>query len=212
MSGSSTRKEDTLAIGESTVRVLGTIHGLNREGQRVRAAFEEFRPTCLAVGIPAEDFEILGTCKERELDFETSEDQDYFFDCLATFGEVRVPPPDLIAAFVLSQEHGVPLEPLDMDDDVYAQLFTESVSLLGLLRGSRKSRRARKRGFAADSPETFVMEWDNHVNSTKQFREVERKRECHMADRLFELTQRYHRILAVIPYPRYDGVVSRLRH
>ncbi|MDD3492429.1 MAG: hypothetical protein PHU95_01125 [Candidatus Thermoplasmatota archaeon] len=213
MSSPAGRKEETVVVGASTLRLLGTIHGLKREGQRVRAAFEEFGPDCLAVGIPREDVETLGACsaeKSGDVEFETSEEQDYFFDCLATFGEVRVPPPDLVAAYLLSREKGVPLEALDMDDDRYAQVFTDHVSLLGLLRVSRKNRRVQKRGLAADSPEAFVLEWDSKVNATKQFRAVEAERERHMAHRLFELAQRYPRILALLPYPRYDGVLSHL--
>lgn len=213
MSSSVGRKEETLLIAHSTLRLLGTIHGLKREGQRVRAACEDFGPDCLAVGIPREDVETLSACStggDKAVEFQTSDEQDYFFDCLATFGEVRVPPPDLVSAYLLSQERGLPLEALDMDDDRYAQIFTDHVSLLGLLRVSRKNRKARKRGFAAESPEAFVMEWDNRVNATKPFRAVEAERERHMAHRLVELTQRYQRILALLPYPRYDGVRSHL--
>jgi hypothetical protein len=204
------KKEKTLIVNKSMIRLLGTVHGLKREGERVKAAFQEYQPDCIAVGIPLEDLETLESCTVKEVDFVTSEDQNYYFDCLASFGEVRVPPADLTATFLLSKEYCLPLEALDVGDDQYAQLFTKNVSIVGLLLASRKNKKVRKQGLVAENPEAFALEWDNYNNATKPFQAIEKAREQHMADRLFEVSQQYERILAVLPYPRFDGILKHL--
>jgi pheromone shutdown protein TraB len=209
-SASNHKKDKTLIVNESRLRLLGTIHGLKREGERVRAIFNDVMPDCLAVGIPEEDITTLETCKSEEIDFETTEDQAYYFDCLTTFGEVRIPPADLVAAYSLAEEYNLPLKALDISDKQYAQLFTNKVSILGLLRASHKNKKIRKQGFIAENAEAFALKWDEYINTTTQFQAIEQERERHMADRAFELTQQYERVLAVLPYPRFDGILQHL--
>jgi pheromone shutdown protein TraB len=189
---------------------LGTVHGLKSEGERVRAAFDDVHPNCLAVGIPKEDIETLKACTSGEIDFEPSEYQIRYFNCLTTFGEVRIPPADLVAAYLLAEEYNVPLETLDLGDEQYAQLFTKNISILGLLRSSRKNKKAWKQEFLAENPEAFAIEWDKFINASKQFKTIEKERERHMAERLFEVAKQYDRILAVLPYPRFDGILEYL--
>lgn len=204
------KKDKTLTINGSTLRLLGTVHGLRREGERVRAAFDDMQPDSLAVGIPEEDIKTLDSCTSKEINFETSEEQKYYFDYLSTFGEVCIPPADLVAAYLLAKENNLPLEALDIGDERYAHLFTKKVSILGLLRVSHKNKKAQKRGFSAESPEAFSLEWNEHINATKQFHAIETAQKRHMADRLFQITQQYDRILAVLPYPQFDGVLEHL--
>ena len=204
------KKDKTILINESTLRLLGTVHGLRREGERVRAAFEDMQPDIIAVGIPEEDIKTLDSCISEEINFEASEEQKYYFDYLSTFGEVCIPPTDLVVAHLLAKENNLPLEALDIDDEKYAYLFTKKVSILGLLRMTHKTKKERKRGFSAKSPEAFSLEWNEHINATKQLQDIKTAQQQHMADRLFEITQQYGRILAVLPFPQFEGVLEHL--
>ncbi|MFO8133589.1 MAG: hypothetical protein R6U10_06650 [Thermoplasmatota archaeon] len=205
------KKDVSLRVRHARIRLLGVVHGLEREGRRVREAFLAFEPDCCAVGIPGEDVETLRQCHgDENPDFDTTPEREAFFQRLATYGTVVVPPAGLVAAMTLADERDVALEPIDMDDEEYASLFTDEMSLLGLMFNQWKNRRAEKKSFDAGSAEEFVLAWDGMVNATRSFRSIKRAQEKHMVDRLWGLAGRHSRILAVVPIERFDGVASGL--
>jgi len=203
------KKERTVMIKNCTICMLGVIHGLEREGERVKSAFKRVKPDCIAVGIPKEDVATLKKCIEEETDFEITPYQEYFFECLSSYGKVSIPPKDLITAYNLSLKEGIPLEPIDMDDEEYANVFTENVSLLSILKSSRRMKKLSKKKFFAQKAEEFVEEWEKWMH-TKSFYVVENAREEKMASRLFLLAGKHKRILALIPYQRFDGVLEKI--
>lgn len=203
------KKEKTIVIKNCTICMLGVIHGLEKEGERVKYAFKRIKPDCIAVGIPKEDIDTLKKCIEEETEFEITPYQEYFFECLSSYGKVSIPPKDLLIAYNLSVKEDIPLEPIDMDDEEYATVFTENVSLLSILRTSRKMKKLAKKKFFAQKAEEFVEEWEKWM-CTKSFYVVENAREEKMASRLFSLANRHKKILAVIPYQRFDGVLQKM--
>ncbi len=205
------KKDVSLRVRHASIRLLGVVHGLEREGKRVREAFLSFEPDCCAVGIPEEDVETLRQCHGDETAaFDTTPERDIFFQQLATYGSVAVPPADLVAAMTLADEHDVALEAIDLNDEEYASLFTDEMSLLGLMFNRWRNRRAEKKSFDAGSAEDFVLEWDGMFNATRSFRGIKRAQEKHMTDRLWGLAGRHSRILAVVPIERFDGVADGL--
>lgn len=211
----SMKKDTSIRTRHATIRLLGVVHGLEREGKRVRQAFRGFEPDCCAIGIPEEDIETLRQCHDQDpedMDFEMTPGRETFFQQLATYGTVTVPPADLVAATTMADEEEVALEAIDLNDEEYATLFTDQLSLLGLIHNRWKNRRAKKKTFAAASAEEFVVQWDNSFDATRSFRAIKRVQEKHMADRLWSLAGRHSRILAVIPYERFDGVATGLEH
>ncbi len=208
------KKDTHVRVRQATIRMVGVVHGLEREGSRVRQAFHGFEPDCCAVGIPREDVETLRQCRgtEATADFDMTAEREAFFQQLATYGAVTVPPAGLVAAATLADEEDVPLEAIDLDDEAYASLFTEEVSLLGLIYNRWRNRRAIKKPFDAASAEGFAIQWDGSFDATRSFRTIKRAQEQHMADRLWSLAGGHSRILAVIPIERFDGVAARLSH
>ena len=207
------KKDTSVHVRGATIRLLGVVHGLEREGKRVQQAFLAFEPDCCAVGIPKEDVETLRECRGIDQpEFETTSERDVFFEQLATYGTVTVPPVDLVAAVTLADEEDIPLEGIDLDDEEYASLFTDEISLFGLMFNRWKNRRAEKKSFEAATAEDFVLRWDSRFNATRSFQAIKQAQEKHMADRIWQLAGRYSRILAVIPYERFDGVAAGLGH
>ncbi len=206
------KKEARVQVRHASIRMLGVVHGLEREGRRVRQAFLGFEPDCCAVGIPTEDIETLRQCRtsDEAADFDMTSEREVFFQHLAAYGTVTVPPADLVAAATLADEEDVPLEAIDLDDEAYTSLFTDEVSLLGLIYNRWRNRRVVKKPFDAASAEVFVMQWDSSFDGTRSFRAIKRAQEKHMADRLWSLAGEFNRILAILPVERFDGVAARL--
>ena len=189
--------------------MLGVIHGLEKEGERVKYAFKRIRPDCIAVGIPKEDVAILEKCMDGEAEFETTPEQDYFLEYLSLYGKVSIPPKDLLTAYEISAKEGISLEAIDLDDEEYATVYTKNISIFGVLKSSRRIKKLRKKEFAARTPEEFVEEWEKWM-CTKSFYAVENAREEKMASCLFSLASKHKRILAIIPYQRFDGVLQKI--
>ena len=201
-------KERTVTVKNCTIRLLGVIHGLEKEGERVRAAFYDFNPDCIALGIPKEDIATVEKYEEESMEFDMLPEQKRFFECLSHYGKVAVPPSDLTTSYELSVENDVHLEALDIDDEEYAEIFTKKISLISFMRNSRRNKKLIKKEFDVPTAGEFVEEWERHYNSVKAFRIIEKAREENMASRLVSLADKYGRILAVIPYQRFDGVAN----
>jgi len=204
------KKDRTLTVKNCRIRLIGVIHGLEREGERVRYVSEEFMPECIAIGIPREDIDTIKKFVEEGFEFDMSPEQERFFENLSRYGKISIPPSDLIASYKISEEKGIDLRAIDLDDELYADVFTKKVSLISFIRNSRRNKKLMKREFDSGSAEEFVEEWEKHYNSLRAFRAIEKIREENMASQLFSLAEKYERILAIIPYQRFDRVVEIL--
>lgn len=192
------------------VYLLPVIHGLDGEGKRVEDAFYKIKPSCLAIGVPPEDIEMMDKIK-GEKDFHLSLQHQYFLMNLAKYGKISLPPSDIKIACEISKKENVPLHAIDIDDEEYVDLLTKNVSLFSLLRHSRKIKKLSKKTFYAKNVEDFVFEWDEYINSIKSFRVIENERERRMAKNIFLLAQKYEKILAILPLERYEGVMKKLK-
>ena len=209
----SKKKEKTVTLRKCTITLLGVIHGLEREGERVKYAVKRVKPECIAVGIPKEDVAILKQCVEgtsdQDVELETTPEQEYFFECLSSYGKVSIPPKDLLMAYTLSVNEGIALEAIDLDDEEYATAFTKNISLFGILKSTRKMRKLKKMKLTAQTPGELVEEWER-LATPKSFHALEVLREKKMASQLYLLADNYTRILALIPYQRFEGVLHAI--
>ncbi|PKK85716.1 MAG: hypothetical protein CVT48_04305 [Thermoplasmata archaeon HGW-Thermoplasmata-1] len=201
----------TLNMGEGKLYVLGVIHGLADEKKYVTKAFNQVRPSCVAVAVPPEDLETLDKIsREEKKDFAVSPYEEDLLIKLADYGEVAVPPPDLMELFRLCKEFDTRIVPVDMDDKIYSEVFIKSVSTLQLFRSSKRLRKLSKKKFEAPTPEIFIKEWDGAFTSIKGFGKVEKTREEFIANSAKELLGEYGRVLLVVPLQRMAGVVENI--
>lgn len=195
--------------------ILGTITGLVSEADRVAQLFQDLAPDCVAVGIPENELAGLRAYITAGPDAPEPDDEDVeegYSLALSRFGDVGVPPPDLMEAVRLALTAGVETFALDLDDDTYADAFTEEVSGIQLVRYSLKMRRLARRPPKAATAGEFALKWDSDVRKLKGFARLEKRRERKMADSLKAIPVGHTRILAVIELPRLEGVTTALRN
>lgn len=203
-----------LRVAGHDVLVLGTIAGFVPDAERVRQAYDAFRPQVLALGVPPEDLpglDALAAAGEKPELPELDEATERLLGLLAPFGATRIPSPDLEAAHALARADAVPIVALDLDDDAHAALFTTNVKFLHVLQSNAtKSRLMRKppKGPAGDAY-AVAAAWDASWNRPKGLRAVEDEREAHMARRLREEAAK-GTVLAVVPSVRLAGIVRHL--
>lgn len=201
-------------VGEGEVVLFSTVQGLAAEGERVRAALDEEKPAIVALGISPESVaSLLRYQPEPDVDpFDELPDHDYVYSLkLREFGEVDLPPPDLVAALAWAKEASATSYGVDLPEEQYEELFTKTVSTLGFLRYGRIQRKLAKRPPKSTDARAFSLAWDAAIRRVKGLRLVEAAREAHMAEAAAKLaSEGGARVFLLVDAPREAGTAERL--
>jgi hypothetical protein len=202
----------TLEIDSSKVYIPDIIIGLTKEADKVSSAFHRIKPEIVAIQTSEQELAGLKRVVEGEdFDYFLSNYEEIYARKLASFGEVKIPPPCYEAAMNLCMENEIPIEAIDMDDMLYADAFCENISGFDMYRHSFRVERLKRKVFKAKTAKDFVMEWDAEINKLKGFRNLEDKREGYMAREIIRLARENKRILCVLDIQRTKGVVDKIK-
>ncbi len=196
-------------IGGSAVTILPVIKGLKSEYDRVSESITgEY--DCVAVSLGLEEIEIIKSCDAEEWEYDPSKLDSVYAHHLKQFGEVEVPVPAFKAVTDRCASMGIQPMPLDMNDEEFTRMYCDCVSTMDLLKENRVLKKSMKTAFDTSSPEAFVKQWDDLVNTIKGQYAVSLRREEYIANQLTDLAKYKKNILAVIEYERVDGVLIEL--
>jgi hypothetical protein len=201
---------EKLKVDGCTIHILSVIKGLKSETEKVRKAFEETKPDVVAISLSREEIEGLKNIPD-DYEPELSRYDEIYAEGLGRFGEVAAPPPCYVATLELAQHEGIPLIPVDMDEQSYTDLYCAVVPGTALFRHSTRIWLLKRRTFSDDSPEKFVLAWDKAVNNMEGFRLIERKRAQAMAKGIKKACAGSKDLLAVIEFERATDVLDILR-
>ncbi len=200
-----------LELTDSRIYIPDIINGLFSEISKVKKAYNEVKPDIVALQTSEEELEGLKSVVDGdEPEYFLSNYEEIYARRLASFGEVKVPPPCYETALRICIENDTPVTAIDMDDMYYADVFCACVSGWDLIRHSLRVNRLRRKRFRAKTAEEFVMEWDREINRLKGFRSLEKKREEYMARELLHLAKEHKRILCIMEMQRAEGVRNRI--
>jgi len=200
---------DAVVLGGCRVHLMPVVRGLALESERVRAAFDEIRPEGVAVSLGREELETLKGYSGGDAPPDNLEEEVYVRG-LSRFGVVRKPPPCFVAVIAASGERGVPVHPLDMDDEQYTNVYLAAVSTVDILLANARQGKLRKWVSEAGTAADFVREWDALVNASAGYQKLVAERESFLARRLRQLAPRYAVLLALVDVERADGVLRHL--
>ncbi len=135
--------------------------------------------------------------------------QDRLLQLLEQFGEVRLPSPDLEAAYRWAQAHDAAVQAIDLDDEAHAEVFVRANRIWDVVRNSLLQPKIMKATFddAADAAELAIA-FDRMQTKIPSLRIVEEAREAHMAERLRSLDA--PTLVALVPLARLAGVQAAL--
>jgi hypothetical protein len=201
---------EKLKVDGCTVHILSVIKGLKSETEKVRKAFEETKPDVVAISLSREEVEGLKNIPD-DYEPELSRYEEIYAEGLGRFGEVAAPPPCYVATLELARHEGIPLIPVDMDEQSYTDLYCAVVPGTALFRHSTRTWLLKRRTFSDDSPEKFVLAWDKAVNNMEGFRIIENKRAEAMAKGIKKACAGSNGLLAVIELERVADVLDILR-
>jgi pheromone shutdown protein TraB len=200
-----------ITIGTSKIFIPDVIIGLVSEADKVKGAYHKVKPDLVVIQTSEEQMKGLKKVVEgEEFDYFLSNYEEIYARKLAEFGEVKLPPPCYETAMNLCLENETPIEAIDMDDMLFADVYCENITGWDLYRHSFRIGRMKRKQFKAKSPEDFALKWDKEINKLKGFRNLEAKREEYMAREILRLAKEYERILCVLDIQRAEGVSKRV--
>ncbi len=207
------------SLGGTRVVLLGTIQGLGGEAKWLQEAWDQSggAPTAIALGVPPEDLSNLkqigrdGVDAFMDQELDTGSYEDWILPQLSAFGDIAMPPDELLLAEHLAREHDAPLVSVDLDDEAYADLYVKHISGFQMVRGQLRQKRAvADAAERASTPEELMLLWDESLTSIRGYRRFEDERERFIAKRLHQVAQQHTRVIAVLPYARAAGVAQEL--
>jgi hypothetical protein len=198
-----------LSVNGATVHLLPVIKGLKSEADAVRRAFERVGPDKVAVSLSKEEVDGLRNIPD-DFEPELSRYDEIYAAGLERYGEVAAPPPCYVATVELADHLGIPLVPVDLDEDSFSELYCAAVTGPALFRHSTRTWVLKRRRFDAETAEEYVLKWDRAVNNMEGMRLIERKRARAMAEGIARETVPGGELLAVIELERARDVAGIL--
>jgi len=191
--------------GQCSIHILPVIKGLVSETESVKKAFETLHPDMVAISLSKEELDGLRNMPD-DYEPELTRYEEMYAKGLSKFGDVAAPPPCYVAAIELADHEGIPLVPVDLDEEAYTELYCASVPGSTLFRHSTRTWLLKRRSFKADTPEQFVKAWDKAVNKLEGFDTIEAKRTESIAQGILGASAKSRSLLAVVEIERADDV------
>ena len=190
------------------LNVAGAVRGLVSEGERMARIIGEVVPDAIGLAVSKEGLSAMSEFagSERRRSGPTNTEESVYIRGLAAFGEVVKPPP----CFSVALDSGIPITPLDMDDEHYTAAYCRYVTTWDMMRQGRSQKRMMQHKFRAETPREFVLEWDRMVNRFEGYRALEASREMWLAKGACRMAGKYQRTLVILEYERLRGFLKYL--
>lgn len=195
------------------VLLLAPVRGLTAEVTRVVSALEAFAPGRVGLGLSRDELRSLHdyfVVSEAEPIVPLTSNETSEVRGLVRFGEVRVPNPSFVEVLRWAWSRGVPVDPLDPDDEETAALFAEHIGYLELVRRTVRERRVARTPPAPSSADEFALAWDREIASGRGSRDYAAARDQHLVDRIPTLSTDRGPIAVVVDRERFDSVRALL--
>jgi pheromone shutdown protein TraB len=197
-----------IKVNGSKVLVLPVIKGLVSEGEKVRAAILETRPDAVGVSISKEEMEGMRSYRGEEI--ELSDLEEAYRAGLQEFGEVQLPPPCYLEALRVCDELGIPVIPIDMNEELFSDRYCDLVGGWELVKESYFAHRLAKKRFDLKSVEGFVLDYDRKVNGGRGICILNKEREEHMAVAVINLSRKGRTVLVAVELERISGFLGEI--
>ncbi|MEM3676135.1 MAG: hypothetical protein QXV22_03660 [Thermoplasmataceae archaeon] len=160
--------------------VLG-IKGLVSQGEVVSEILRKTDPHILFVSISQEQVDGLSQFLREPFEMNLSDYEIIYGVRLSKYGEVMTPPPIYTEAVKFSEERGVPIIGLDMNEAEYSDSYQKNVGAFSLIRHSLRKRSMLRKDYKDSDPYSFVDAWGRQMDRVKALKNVDLERARYMA-------------------------------
>jgi len=196
------------------ILLLASVRGLSSEAQALGPTLDAFAPEVVGLGVSPEELKALVEYfvladAEPLVPLTTNEVNEV--RGLSRFGEVQVPNPSNVETLRWGRARQIPVAPLDPSEDRSADLFSEHIGYVELVRRTVRERRLGRSPPAPSSPDQFAVQWDQTVGGGRGSRRLAEARDSHLASEVARLVHGRGRVAVVVDRERFDGVRALLR-
>jgi hypothetical protein len=195
--------------GDTNLRLLGVVRGLISEVPGVLEKVQAFAPEAVALGLTPSETEALethfvGTPTEPVVPLAPTEVVEA--KALTRYGDVGVPHPAFVELLSWGRTAHVPVEGIDPDEEVQAELFVAHIGYFELVRRTVRERRTGRNPPEAPDADAFALAWDSAVHPGRGSARYALERERAFVGQLAELRTRYRRVVAVVDRERVQSL------
>lgn len=191
------------------VVILAVINGLTSEIDMIKEALEKYRPDAIGVPLTAAQVENLRHWNSDEQQADYSDFDLLYIREMSRFGKVVLPSPSHLYPIAAADASGTEVVALDMDDEMYAELYMEHVKPTSLFFDSI-FRKRRMRKSIEGSVEEVVMKLDDIGKHPEGMAVIEERRERHMAESIVENASSHGTFLALVDFERAEGIRKQI--
>ncbi len=130
---------------------------------------------------------------------------------LTRFGEVRIPNPTFVESLAWCRSAGVPVAALDPSEDRTAEIFTESIGYVELVRRTVRERSLSRRPPAPSSADEYALEWEARVTAGAGSRRYHEARDLHLVETLRRTAPSGRSVAVVVDRERFERIRDLLR-
>ena len=198
---------------DQNFEIIFAIKGLVSEGNSVRDRLYEYIPQMIYIGISPEELEGLKKFIENPFTVPMGDYEVIYGTILSKFGEVEIPPPIYTQDVKYGMNRDIPMKGIDLDEDSFGDIYGENFRIRDLVRYIRKKRRMMSREFNLNSPEEFVIDWKNEIETNPGLRKMEQSRSAQICGEINKVSKENQdqKRIAIIEYELKDDVERSLR-
>ncbi|MGC8663442.1 MAG: hypothetical protein ACP5SF_02855 [Thermoplasmata archaeon] len=193
-----------------TYTFYGTVRGLASEEIDINSLLNEEKYDLIMLGISPEDLEGLKIYIQKPFEVDLSDYEIIYGLKLQRYGKVKMPVPSFSKALKLANEKNIKIIAIDMEENEYAQAFTNNVKFFDLIRHTFRKKRILKKEFNAETPEEFALKWDKEINRLKGYARLEKQREVYIANKIKNNSEGKD-IFVIVDFERMDGIIKNIQ-
>lgn len=192
--------------------VFTGVKGLVSHGNDLKSFLETEKPEVVLVSISPEEVSGLSEFIKSPFEMNLSDYEVIYGVRLSKYGEVMTPPPIYIEAITYTTQNGMKATGIDMPQDQFDKLYTDSMKSRHLIRHSLRKKRVLNKEYGDSNEYEFAEAWIKRINSIKGLAEIDAQRASHMSSRICYFTDNEYnpRHAIIIDYEFFRPVMDNL--
>ena len=188
------------------------VKGLVSHGSKVKELLAGLSPDVLLITISQEEIDGLASFIREPFEMNLSDYEIIYGVRLSKYGEVMTPPPIYVEAVKYLMDTGKTGIGLDMPQEAFDSLYSETMKTRHLIRHSIRKKRILNHDFKDTDEYEFSENWIRRVNAVKGLAKIDDARLNYMSERIRDFSaSRYDpRNLVVVDYEFHKPLLARL--
>lgn len=192
--------------------VFTGVKGLVSHGDDLKSFLDSKRPEVMLVSISREEVTGLSEFIKSPFEMNLSDYEVIYGVRLSKYGEVMTPPPIYIETITYSTTNGVRAIGIDIPQEEFDQLYTDSMKSRHLIRHSLRKKRVLNREYGDRNEYEFAEAWIKRINTVKGLAEIDAKRAAYMSSKICDFADHEYnpKHVIIIDYEFFKPVMENL--